>query len=176
MLLPLFIGASIAFTGLDAIPPADISRAAGDDASVRAEISRISSCLHDQEQTSECVDEDGCTLPNPTACANVLATAWRAYMRRYLALLSADTEVARAVRTSQKLWEAHARADCVVDATIWDVRKVPYRGLYAERCTADRTQARALALRGYVIDLYGDADIQGGEPYPGISPFSSVRR
>lgn len=176
MLVSLLISASIAFTGLDSIPPADISRTAGDNASVRAEISRISSCLHDQERTPECVDADSCTQPNSSACANISAIAWRAYMRRYLALLAADASVGRAARASQDLWEAHAQADCAVDAIIWDARKVPYPGLYAERCTAGLTQARALALREYVINLYGDADMQGGQPYPGTSPFSRVRR
>lgn len=176
MLVSLLIGASIALTGLDSIPPADIRRAARDDTSVRAEISRISRCLHDQEQTPQCVDEDGCTLPNPSACANVSATAWRAYMRRYLALLAADSTVGPPARASQDLWEAHAQADCAVDASIWDVRKVPNAGLYAERCTAGLTQARALALRAYVVNLYGDADMQGGDPYPGTSPFSSSTR
>jgi hypothetical protein len=162
--------------GLDIIPPASVERAARGDASVRTEINRISACLQAKAQPEECLDDDSCTLPSPSACANVSGTAWRVFMAHYLELLDADAKIGRMVRASQKLWGANADADCATEAEITETRRLPYQGFYAEGCVAGSVATRALALRNNVINLFGDASVQSGEPYAGRSPFIAGKR
>ena len=176
-LFALLLGSQpVPLAGLDTIPAAEISRIDDRDAPIRTEISRISNCLRAQQTASECLAQDDCTQPQPSACANISAEAWKAYMRHYLTLLTADPIVAPVARASQRLWETSAQADCEIDGAIGEVRRLPYHSLYAEVCIASAAQARALALRDYVINLYGDASIQGGVPYPRHLPFIAEKR
>ena len=170
------IGPIAPLTGLDTISPVEIGRAAGGEAPVRAEIERISGCLRERPDASECLGQDACALPSPSACAHVSAEAWSAYMRHYLNLLTADATVGPKAKAAQKSWERSMQADCSVDAIVIEVRRLPYPGYYGELCLAGAAETRALLLRDHVINLYGDASMQGGEPYPGRIPFAEPKR
>jgi uncharacterized protein YecT (DUF1311 family) len=157
---------------LDHLTPAERAAAVADsenDTVVRA-IDSLARCLPRAKDPSSCGGNTDCGTMSMPSCTYVDFEAWDAYADHYLALLKADPTVRAAAIEAQKLWAQSRAADCALSDAITDRRELPYRSYWSNQCLLEKTTSRAIALRDQVITLYGDADMQGGIPYPGKAP------